>query len=401
MNILMMTLLYPEEDMEETLRNVRDKMQYQIHNYQRAFEKGIRGHLHPGETLTLLNSLPVGIFPFQYRKLFLRGGERDHQLIRSLSCLNLPWFKQHMRYMQAVHQLQKWFLEAPENRTVLIYTQYLPYMKAVGKVKKRFPELKAALIVTDLPKQWGLASGRKGLLKRLEDHYADQSLKLSHSMDGYVLLTEPMAEVLQTADKPYIVLEGLILEKEEFPKSPLESQESFSVLYTGTLEPELGIGELLEAFERMPEAELWICGQGSMGERVRSCAQKHENIRYFGFVAQKEALALQARASALINPRQANGLYTRYSFPSKTLEYLRSGKPVLCYPLEGIPHDYDPYLCYIPQLGSDGICQAVREVMALSPEEREAIGKRGRDYVLAHKNPRVQCEKLMALLRNL
>lgn len=401
MNLLMMTLLYPEDDMEEALQNVQDKMQYQINNYQRAFEQGIRGHLRPGETLTLLNSLPVGIFPFQYRKLFLRGGERDHHTIRALSCINLPWIKQRMRYKQAVRQLQKWLLEAPENRTVLIYTQYLPYMKAVAKVKKRFPALKAALIVTDLPKEWGLASGRTGLLKRLEDHFADQSLTLCQGMDGYVLLTEPMADVLRIESKPYIVLEGLILEKSKCPKTAAPEQERFAVLYTGTLEPELGIGDLLEAFERLPEAELWICGQGSMGERVRSSAEKHENLRYFGFVAQKEALALQARASALINPRQPNGMYTRYSFPSKTLEYLRSGKPVLCYQLEGIPHDYDPYLCYIQQPGSEGICQAVRGVMSLSPEERGTIGRRGRDYVLANKNPHVQCKKLMALLRNL
>lgn len=401
MNLLMMTLLYPEDDMEEALQNVQDKMQYQINNYQRAFEQGIRGHLRPGETLSLLNSLPVGIFPFQYSKLFLRGGERDHHTIRALSCINLPWIKQRMRYKQAVRQLQKWLLEAPENRTVLIYTQYLPYMKAVAKVKKRFPALKAALIVTDLPKEWGLASGRTGLLKRLEDHFADQSLTLCQGMDGYVLLTEPMADVLRIESKPYIVLEGLILEKSKCPKPAAPEQERFAVLYTGTLEPELGIGDLLEAFERLPEAELWICGQGSMGERVRSSAEKHENIRYFGFVAQKEALALQARASALINPRQPNGMYTRYSFPSKTLEYLRSGKPVLCYQLEGIPHDYDPYLCYIQQPGSEGICQAVRGVMSLSPEERGTIGRRGRDYVLANKNPHVQCKKLMALLRNL
>lgn len=400
MNLLMMTLLYPEDDMEEALRNVRDKIQYQINNYQRAFEQGIRGHLRPGETLTLLNSLPVGIFPFQYRKLFLRGGVRDHQTIRALSCINLPWIKQRMRYKQAVRQLQKWVLEAPENRTVLIYTQYLPYMKAVTKVKRRFPDLKAALIVTDLPKEWGLASGRTGLLKRLEDHFADQSLALCRGLDGYVLLTEPMAEVLRIEDKPHIVLEGLILEKAECPKHSSE-QRRFSVLYTGTLEPDLGIEELLEAFEQMPEAELWICGQGSMGERVRSCAETHENIQYFGFVAQKEALTLQARASALINPRQPDGMYTKYSFPSKTLEYLRSGKPVLCYPLEGIPHDYDAYLCYIEQLGSEGIGRAVRNIMALSPEEQAKIGERGRAYVMAQKNPHVQCERLMSLLRRL
>lgn len=400
MNILMMTLLYPEDDMEETLRNIRDKMQYQINNYQRAFEKGIRVHLRPKETLSLLNCLPVGIFPFQYRKLFLRGGERDQHTIRSIFCINLPWIKQRMRYLQATRKLKKWVLESADNRTVLIYTQYLPYMKAITKIKKRFPDVKATLIVTDLPKEWGLASGRTGLFKRLEDRFADQSLKLSRGMDGYVLLTEPMAEILHVQNKPYIVLEGLISENEKDEKTCSE-QERFTVLYTGTLEPDLGIEDLLKAFERIPEADLWICGQGSMGEYVRACAKRCKNIYYYGFVTQNEALDLQARATALINPRQPNGMYTKYSFPSKTLEYLRSGKPVLCYRLEGIPRDYDPYLLYIQQPGCDGICQAIRRIMVLSSTERTEIGRRGKDYVMMEKNPHIQCEKLMALLRGL
>lgn len=400
MNILMMTLLYPEDDMEETLRNIRDKMQYQINNYQRAFEKGIRVHLRPKETLSLLNCLPVGIFPFQYRKLFLRGGERDQHTIRSIFCINLPWIKQRMRYLQATRKLKKWVLESADNRTVLIYTQYLPYMKAITKIKKRFPDVKATLIVTDLPKEWGLASGRTGLFKRLEDRFADQSLKLSRGMDGYVLLTEPMAEILHVQNKPYIVLEGLISENEKDEKTCSE-QERFTVLYTGTLEPDLGIEDLLKAFERIPEADLWICGQGSMGEYVRAYAKRCKNIYYYGFVTQNEALDLQARATALINPRQPNGMYTKYSFPSKTLEYLRSGKPVLCYRLEGIPRDYDPYLLYIQQPGCDGICQAIRRIMVLSSTERTEIGRRGKDYVMMEKNPHIQCEKLMALLRGL
>ena len=79
---------------------------------------------------------------------------------------------------------------------------------------------------------------------------------------------------------------------------------------------------------------------------------------------------------------------------------MRSGKPVLCCRLEGIPADYDPYLRYMPD-GTDGIVQAVRALMALSAEERERLGKEARNYVLQHKNPQKQCEKLLLLLRRL
>lgn len=401
MNILMMTLLYPEDQLAEVTANALDKLQNQINNYQRAFEEGIRNHLQPGESLQLLNSLPVGIFPIQYKKLFLKSGWHDNHSIRQIGCINLPWFKQTMRVYAAERELLAWAAQSSANRTVLVYTQYLPYMQAILRVKKKYPDLKAAVIVTDLPNELGLASGRKGLLQKIEYARGKKSMSLCAQMDGFILLTEPMAEALKIQDKPYEVIEGLILEKVHLPIEQSAPVKKPTVLYSGTLEPDLGIGEMLRAFEDMPEFDLWICGQGGMKHEVEDAAKRCDNIHYFGFVPQKKALALQASASALINPRQPNGLFTKYSFPSKTLEYLRSGKPVLCFKLEGIPKDYDPYLCYIQHSDEKGIQKAVRKLLSESPEELQKKGQEGRSFVLAHKNPSVQCKRLIQLLRRL
>ena len=233
-------------------------------------------------------------------------------------------------------------------------------MKAIRRAKRRCPDLKAAVIVTDLPNQWGLASYRKGLMKKIEYAMGREKIHLCSVFDGFVLLTEPMREVLPVGEKPFTVIEGLILEK-ELPEEKRQTENA--VLYTGTLNRELGIAELLRAFEQMPEVQLWLCS-----------AEKHPNIRYFGFVSQEEALSLQGRAATLINPRSPEGLYTRYSFPSKTLEYLRSGRPTLCYALEGIPEEYGQYLIY---------------------------GRSGREYVLQQKNPKAQCNALLSLLRRM
>ena len=61
MNILFLTLLYPEETKVQTAAASRDGLQNQIDNYQRAFVRGIRENLRKGESLELVNSLPVGI----------------------------------------------------------------------------------------------------------------------------------------------------------------------------------------------------------------------------------------------------------------------------------------------------------------------------------------------------
>ncbi|MDD3334225.1 MAG: glycosyltransferase family 4 protein [Eubacteriales bacterium] len=402
MNILFLTLLYPKETMAEVTANIRDKVQNQINQYQHAFIQGIDDTLQPTEKLDIVNSLPVGIFPRCYRKLFLRGGLRDRR-IQELSCVNLPWFKQRQRERQAAKTIVAWAKQSEENRTVLLYTIYLPYMKAVQKAKKKIQNLRAAVIVTDLPNEWGLASGRTGVAKYLEQRRGNASLALCSQMDGFILLTEPMKEIVPVKQKPAMVLEGLILdEADSHTNRSIDKPEAVpAVLYTGTLNKELGIGELLEAFRDWPDCQLWLCGSGDLAQEAQRYAQQYENIHFFGLVPQAEAIQLQQRATILINPRSPDGVYTRYSFPSKTLEYMRSGKPVLCYPLEGIPAEYGAFLYFIKGTGAMGIRQSVEELLRIEPTARLRRGLAGRAYVLEQKNPRIQCQKLLHFLRSL
>lgn len=400
MNVLMLSLMYPRDTLEEVSRNAKDKLQIQIDSYQRAFAEGIRENLGRGEALDIINALPVGVFPKQYSKALLPAGWHDGHTLYELGCINLPGLKQCGRTMRAAQRIAAWCAQSTQNRTVLIYTIYLPYLQAVMRVKKRYPDLKACVIVTDLPNEFGLASGRSGLLKRIEYARGRKSMALCRRMDGFVLLTRPMAEALGIGDKPYLVIEGLILNSKEV-KPTAGQQGRPAVLYSGTLEPDLGVGEMLEAFSQMPEYELWICGQGSMRRDVESAARRAPNIRYYGFVPHNQALALQSRADLLINPRSPRGTFTRYSFPSKTLEYLRSAKPVVCYRLEGIPQEYDPYLYFIEGDGPEAIMRAVRKALSLPPEERQALGERARAFILANKTPAVQCRRLMSYLRGL
>lgn len=399
MNVLMMSLLYPDDQMEEARQNARDKIQNQINSYQHAYLQGLRQNMSVGEQMDVLNALPVGIFPLQYKKLWLASGWHDHETIWNLSSLNVPPFKQAMRHHIAAAYLEQWIQKDPQNRTVMIYTLYLPYMQAAASLKKKYPDLKVAVIVTDLPNELGLPSGRKGLMKQLEYRRGTQSVSLCQQMDGFVLLTAPMAEALQIQHKPSIVMEGLIAQDDGISHPATETKNS--VLYSGTLEMDLGIGDLLEAFAQMPQYELWICGQGGARAAVEEASKRYSNIRFFGFVSREEAIRLQSQAAGLINPRPASAAFTRYSFPSKTLEYMRSGKPVLCYKLEGIPDDYNPYLQYIPQPGAEGICQAVEKLMGLSAKERLALGEAGRAYVLEQKNPKNQCGRLYGFLQGL
>jgi hypothetical protein len=60
-------------------------------------------------------------------------------------------------------------------------------------------------------------------------------------------------------------------------------------------------------------------------------------------------------ADILVNPRPNNEIYTRYSFPSKNIEYLLSGKVVLGYKLDGMPDCYKQFMVIVKEDSQDAI----------------------------------------------
>lgn len=49
---------------------------------------------------------------------------------------------------------------------------------------------------------------------------------------------------------------------------------------------------------------------------------------------------ISKNADVLVNPRQNDDEYTKYSYPSKNIEYLMTGNAVMAYMLDGIPEIY-------------------------------------------------------------
>ncbi len=401
MNTLFMSLAYHPEEIKTVAKYSRDGLQNQIDAYQWAFIEGLQKNLKTDEALTILNALPVGVFPLHYRKLWLARKQFAPNFTQ-IASLNLPWCKQKMRTHFAKRELLRWIRSSPNNRSILLYSLYMPFMQAVQEVKKQYPDVKASVIITDLPNELGIASGRTGLLKRIEYKIGTQRIALCNVFDGFILLTEPMKEALPVGEKPWMVLEGLV-SQENVPEASISLPQDSrpAVLYTGTLNRELGIDILLDAFTNLKDMQLWLCGKGDMQNEIEQIDKASNNIHYFGLVSRAEAQALQSKATALINPRTAQGVFTRYSFPSKTMEYMKSGRPVLCCKLEGIPDEYDAYLRYIYPQSAEGIRQAVTELLSLPEEELVSIGEKARSFVLSNKNSTVQCAKLLEFMRDL
>ena len=173
--------------------------------------------------------------------------------------------------------------------------------------------------------------------------------------------------------------------------------QKFSVLYTGRLNRRYGLELLLQAVKEWQDTdvELWLCGSGEMEEEIRSYAAQDPRIRFFGFLPHEETVRLQRQATVLVNPRTNQGEYTKYSFPSKTMEYMASGRPVMMFRLDGMPEEYDAFLTYIPEESAESVRNTMRSLKERDPAELDAIGARGREFVLKNKNRNVQMQRVL------
>ena len=122
-------------------------------------------------------------------------------------------------------------------------------------------------------------------------------------------------------------------------------------------------------------------------------------IVYLGRVDRAEVLALQRNATVLVYPRQNNEEFTQYSFPSKNLEYLSSGVPLVAYKLDGIPDEYDEFIAYPECDSPEALAHEIIEICNMPHEDRIAKGKKAKDFVFKNKNKVTQAQRIIEFIK--
>ena len=217
----------------------------------------------------------------------------------------------------------------------------------------------------------------------------------------YVLLTEAMNEYINKRGKPYVILEGHadITMADRIPS--LEKKTAPRVcLYAGGVSRQYGLSNLVEGFQQadLPNAQLHIYGPGDYVKQLQQIAEEDHRIYYGGMLLSSEIVEKEQEATLLVNPRPTNEEYVKYSFPSKTMEYMASGTPVLTTVLPGMPKAYHPYVYLLEDETADGIAKKLREVLQNSDEELFRKGCQARTFVLEEKNNVVQTQKILEML---
>lgn len=375
MKILFMGQYYTDSQRRMLFKICKNGISEAHHKFQKRIIEGISNT----ENIELITTLPVGNYPKRCKRIFFKSHRISNNHF-NVGFINLPLIKHKIREKIFYKETNTWVnaIESEEPIVILIYDLYIPILKAAIKVKQNRKDVYVIPIIPDLPGKYCIEYPSYDLLTRkFKDFQEYQIKKILNYVDGSIVLTSHMLNELKIGDRPSLVIEAIT----DFANNLnliKYKKDKIIVLYTGELSSNVGIKELVEGFKKLEanKYELHICGSGELEKWISTQAARYGNIYYHGFVVGDELKEVEDMADIFINPRNDNNEYTKYSFPSKNLEYLKSGKPVIAYKLSGIPREYDKVLFYPKDNTEEAMLEEIRFISNLTVEEREDIAKR-------------------------
>lgn len=276
------------------------------------------------------------------------------------------------------------------NSTAVVLCDVLNFTVSLGAaIAARILHRKVIGIITDFPEQ---VSGKN-------DSHSKLIWKLVNLCTDYVVLTEQMKERLNHK-KTAIVLEGHVDSDMELVVNTLAGKYEKKVcIYAGMLHRKYGIEKLVKAFiaADVKNAELHIYGDGDYAEELK--ALNHDSVLYLGIVPNDIVINEELKATLLINPRPTNEEFTKYSFPSKNLEYMVSGTPLLTTKLPGMPVEYYNFVYCFDDETIEGMTSKLKNILNKDVVELHEKGKEARTFVFINKTEISQAKKIIDIIK--
>ncbi len=226
--------------------------------------------------------------------------------------------------------------------------------------------------------------------------------RLLRKVDRVIALSSLAAQEF-VPDAPSMILDGAMNTSalHRFAPMPTKASDARRVVFTGALFHYNGIVEIIEAMSlvRDPRVELHIYGAGPLEDFVRKASTASPRVTFHGKVDSSLIPEIQRSAFLLVNPRQIDHVVSGLSFPSKLLEYMASGTPVLTTRLTSITQDYNDLLFFAEVGDSTDLAARIDEVSELPPTERDTRASQARRFVLEKRTWDAAARRIVSFLR--
>jgi glycosyltransferase involved in cell wall biosynthesis len=321
----------------------------------------IKGLYSMNKKIEVTSSYPHKMFKVK-GKIFIPGKKSfigRSINIRYVPYINVVFLKQITIFIGYLITLLIWCSKNRGDKALVVYNT-LSYVALPVIIAGKIFKCKTFCVVADLP----IKGIKKSIVQRIEDR---MEIELINKFDGLI----PVTKHIQTdfaPNTPFIVVEAgfeNVEEKIDTQRNENKKNTEMNIVFTGSLNSLSGIELLLEAFSKImiSNLQLHIYGSGEKEKVVNEYICKNERIFFHGQVSNDRIVEIQKNADLLVSPRLPDDFTTRYTFPSKVLEYITSGTPVLSNKLPGIPVEYDDLINFTQTSNSDEWARMITNIV--------------------------------------
>jgi glycosyltransferase involved in cell wall biosynthesis len=401
----------PDELRDEVARLTRHSLVASADILQRSMIKGFAALSQA--PIIVINSMYVGTFPRSYRRVRIGSASltiHDESDVRleNTGYINLPILNVFSRARGLSRAYGRTADDGHPQELLFVYSMLDFNLLFLSRLGNRRPGRTVCLMVTDLPENMVLYGRNSDRFRRVYHKLRRNMMRRLTArglrrVDAFVMLTPQMRSRIPCEGKRVYEMEGM-LDTQKYDRVRARhtpANDSLTrITYTGGLEVELGVLDLLEAFEQVGDsnARLIICGDGSLREVVTGHALADRRIVFEGVVTHERSIAVQLDADVLVCPTRVDGEISKLSFPAKLLEYVYSGNPVVCRRLEGIPREYDHYLFYCDDESCSALAMAIQDALGSRDSSGGLACSRQRDFVSNYKSVEARIQGLLHTL---
>lgn len=373
------------------------KPQQAVHKFHRLVVEGLAFHCDACKVETL-SSIPV--VSRNHRKIFWNVASETHKNVHYnyVPMINISWIKEIIVFVYSFFWVIRWnFLNRMDNKIVICDPCSLAISFGVFLATK-LTSIRTVALVTDLPATAINTKIKKGLKLRI---YKKLVYLMITSFDKYIFLTLQMNNVINLNNRPFMVMEGLVDIEMAQRNSPLEkSSQERILIYAGGIQKRYGIEKLLKAFTRVrgEDLRLHIYGQGDLEGEMSKYNNIDPRIIYMGVVPNEKVVEQELQAVLLVNPRPTEETFTEYSFPSKNMEYMVSGTPVVTTKLPGMPIEYYNFVYLFEDESIIGMARTLEAILRKSNVELISFGEKAKEFVLTEKSNVSQGKRILSFI---
>ena len=211
--------------------------------------------------------------------------------------------------------------------------------------------------------------------------YTLHLLKAAEHYSGVIALTEGLKDLFNPENKPSYIFEGLV-EDRKYEKYGENKKPYF--FFGGALMERYGVYSLISAFQKLnnEDVELYICGHHGNKERLKEAIGGSSNIKFLGLLPVNKVMEYEYNSLACINPRPFSEDLDRFSIPSKTLEYMSMGRPVISVKNSILKEKFPEDIIWIESSNEKDILSGLKKGLDMTEVERENIGEKTKNRVL-------------------